>query len=403
MNEQQPAPDRRNHFIFVLVTLLYWAALYVYVPVLTPYLESIGTSYSMIGIVLGSYGFIQILLRLPLGIASDRLKRRKPYILLGMISITLSCVCFAWGEQIGWPLAGRIVSGIGASTWSAFTVMYAGMYRRDQMSSAMGAISLLIVAGQLAGMSISGFLVEWKGWNATFWTGTILGLAGTLLALLLRETHQPADRAPMQLKDLAPVMRDTMLWKVSTLSILAHSVLFITMFGFTPSYALVLGATEKDLTLLVLAFMIPHALSSFCSGRYWAPRVGEWNLIVSGFVVSAALSASTVLVDDFGWLLLTQAFNGFFQGLHFPLLLGLSIANISESKRATAMGFYQAVYAVGMFAGPFIAGALNEWAGLAGGFYFAGGIGIAAAVLTAYWRRNSPASARQQKKPHPVR
>ncbi|WP_426454136.1 MFS transporter [Paenibacillus sp. S-38] len=386
--------DRMNHLLFVGVTLLYWCSLYVYVPILSPYLEHLGASYSMAGIVLGSYGLTQILLRLPLGIASDRMKLRKPYILLGMLAAALSCLCFAWREQIEWALAGRILSGVAASTWVAFTVMYAGLHREGGATRAMGTISLLTAGGQLIGMLLSGYLLKSGGWASSFWTGAVIGAAGLLLALFLREPRGGIDRTPMRYGDLLPVMKDGLLWRVSTLSILAHGVLFITMFGFTPSYALQLGADEADLTLLVAAFMVPHAVSSYLTGRVLAPKFGAWNVVLAGFLISALCSAATSVVPTFGLLLLTQALNGWFQGLHFPLLLGLSIDHIDERKRATAMGFYQAVYAVGMFAGPFVAGTLNEWSGLKSGFYLAGLLGAAAAGLTLYWfkRARKPAA-----------
>ncbi|MGG2200154.1 MULTISPECIES: MFS transporter [Paenibacillus] len=384
MNNNQRS-HRLNHAIFILVTILYWCSLYVYVPILSPYLEHLGASYTMMGVVLGSYGLMQIILRLPLGIASDRLKRRKPYVVLGMLTVTLSCLCFAMGEQLGWALAGRIMAGISASTWVAFTVMYASLYRKEEATRAMGMISLLTAAGQLIGMSVSGLLVETGGWAATFWAGTIIGLVGFALAFALKEPKGEMHRAPMRYEDLFAVMKDRLLLKVSTLSILAHGVLFITMFGFTPSYALSMGADQFDLTLLVLAFMIPHALTAYYSGRLLAPRFGAWPVVMTGFVVSAICSAGTTLVPGFGLLVATQAINGCVQGLHLPLLLGLSIEHIPDEKRATAMGFYQAVYAIGMFAGPFLAGGLNEWGGLKSGFYLAGALGLTAAVLTRVW------------------
>jgi MFS family permease len=56
--------------------------------------------------------------------------------------------------------------------------------------------------------------------------------------------------------------------------------------------------------------------------------------------------------DTKGLLCVVQSVNGFSQGILFPLLLGMSIESIPHEKRATAMGAYQALYAIGMFAGP---------------------------------------------------
>jgi predicted MFS family arabinose efflux permease len=286
-------PTRNQHGLFVIVTLLYWASLYTYVPVLSPYLEYMGIPYGLVGLVLGSYGLTQIVLRLPLGITSDRMKLRKPFIVLGMLATTLSCLCFAFDESFGWALAGRILSGVGASCWAAFTVLYASFFKENQTTKAMGLISLLTVAGQLAAMSVSGYLVKLWGWGATFWAGALIGLAGLVLSLWLREPKETAVRVPIELKDLMTVMKEPGLLKISLLSVLAHSILFITMFGFTPSYALALGASEVDLTWLVFAFMIPHAVSSYISGRSLAPRYGSWNWC------SSALFAARYAVRPF--------------------------------------------------------------------------------------------------------
>jgi MFS family permease len=175
------------------------------------------------------------------------------------------------------------------------------------------------------------------------------------------------------------------LLKVSTLSILAHCVLFITMFGFTPSQAVALGASKTDLSLLVFAFMIPHAAAAYITSRWIVPKIGAWNAVLIGFTVSSICTVALALAPSFGWLAFSQVFNGFAQVMHLPLLLGLSIQRVDISKRATAMGFYQSVYSIGMFAGPFLAGWLNESFGLASGFYLGGVFGLIAIVLTTIW------------------
>lgn len=373
-----------DHAVFVAVTMLYWTALYIYVPILTPYLEFRGVSLSSIGLVLGSYGFMQILVRLPLGIYSDKLRRRKPFIMLGLLTAALSCFLFTWEGTWMWALAGRVVSGISASTWVAFTVLYASYYVKNDATRAMGNISLITVAGQLVGMAASGWLADRWSWNGAFHTGILIGVLGLVVAFFIKEPKEGVDREPIRLQDLGSVVRSPVLLFASGLSILAQSVLFITMFGFTPLQATVLGAGNRELTLLVFAFMIPHAISNYTSGKWIAPRLGVGNTMTLSFAVSAICTLVIPFVPSFSWLLATQIIGGFAQGLHFPLLLGLSIQDIKPSKRATAMGFYQAVYSIGMFAGPFLAGWMNEAAGLSSGFYLGSAAAAAAAFLTLY-------------------
>jgi MFS family permease len=46
------------------------------------------------------------------------------------------------------------------------------------------------------------------------------------------------------------------------------------------------------------------------------------------------------------------------------MLMGMSIRHVAEAERATAMGLHQAVYAVGMFSGPWLSGMLAEVIGI---------------------------------------
>ncbi|UYY99809.1 MFS transporter [Peribacillus frigoritolerans] len=63
----------------------------------------------------------------------------------------------------------------------------------------------------------------------------------------------------------------------------------------------------------------------------------------------------------------------------------MAVETISLEKRATAMGAYQAIYAIGMFAGPFIAGILISHLGISSGFYFAGSLGLTAVFFMIVW------------------
>jgi len=380
--------SKMDHFLFITVTILYWSTLYIYVPILPPFMSESGHSELLIGIVLGSYGLTQLLIRFPLGLLSDTLHRRKPFLVLGMLSGAISCLLFTIPGSWMWPLAGRIISGVSASSWVAFTVLYAAYFSANQTARAMSNISFMTVAGQLVGMTLSGWLAGTRGWNAAFITGIVIGLVGLIFAFTVKEPREGVAREPISLKLLGEIVRKRTLLKVSTLSILAHCVLFITMFGFTPLQATVLGAGKGELTAIVIAFMVPHALISLISGRYLAPRFGIWNVIAVGFAFSALFTIAIPFSTSLGMLGLTQAFNGLAQGLHFPLLLGLAIQPFEPAKRATAMGFYQAAYSAGMFAGPFLAGFISEHFGLAGGFWLGGAFAITALFLTLWWRKS---------------
>lgn len=397
------SPQRRisakDHAIFGIATLLYWMTMYIYVPILTPFLEDRGLPLGTIGLIVGSYGLTQVLVRFPLGLYSDRLHRRKPFLYAGMAAGLVSCALFiAVGGAAG-PLAGRLAAGICASTWVPFTVLYASYYPPEQSGKAMSTLSFLTVVGQLGGMTASGYLAGQGGWNASFAAGIVIAAAGIALLPFVREPQTAAvsSASAAELAAAQPrrrpaemLRRSPRLLTVSLLSLLAHCVLFITMFGFTPLQAVAYGATKSELTWLVVAFMVPHALVSLWTGRYIAPRFGTRRVLVCGFLLAATCTLAIPYSGGYAGLLATQAVNGLAQGLYLPLLLGLAIRDIRPSERATAMGFYQSVYAVGMFAGPYLAGWLNAGGGLKAGFAFGAATGAAAAAIAWLALRGEP-------------
>ena len=73
----------RPALLICISTFFFWAALYLYVPILPVYAQSLGASLSGVGIIVATYAMPQVALRIPMGIWSDYLGRRKPLVIMG--------------------------------------------------------------------------------------------------------------------------------------------------------------------------------------------------------------------------------------------------------------------------------------------------------------------------------
>ncbi|WP_368657741.1 MFS transporter [Metabacillus halosaccharovorans] len=386
-----------DHILFILITFIYWFSLYIYVPVFVSYLDYLGGTYTFVGFIVGSYGIMQILLRLPVGVVSDRLQIRKPFVIAGLVTGVISCLGFALTESIEFALVSRFISGITASMWVAFTVLYASYFKQEDTTRAMGNVQFITVASQLISMGLSGYLVTQWGWKSPFWIGGFVGIFGIMLALRIKESKQKkSESKKIRMSELNEVLREPTVLKAAILSALAHAVLFITMFGFTPDYALKIGASKESLIFLVGSFMIPHAIAPIITGRYLAGYFQKWKILVVGFFGTFVFSVIIPFINNLGFLYLTQAFNGFAQGMTIPLLMGMAIQTIPNRKRATAMGLFQAVYAIGIFLGPFISGLFSEEGTFLPVFLTAGAAGIIGMLLSLKWGyQHSPLSKKK--------
>ncbi|MBU8879266.1 MFS transporter [Bacillus sp. FJAT-29790] len=379
-----PTKDKN---IFLLVSFIFWFSHFIYIPTLSPYMESLGGKYTFIGIVLSSYGLMQFLLRLPIGIFSDVIKLRKPFIIIGMLISTISCLIYSVTDSLIWILIARCFAGVAAATWVVFTVLYASYFVNQEVHRAMSSISFIIVLAQSLGMALSGYIVNEWGWHVPFWIGLGFGVFGTIMSFFIFEPKEGIVREPVKMKDLISVFQEPQLLKTSLLSILAHSIIFTTMFGFIPTYALKIGFQSNDLSLVIFSFMIPHAFATLFMSKVFVSFFGKWRTLEILFFLTSFFTLATPLVTSKSWLCIFQSINGFALGIIFPLLLGMSIESIPHKKKATAMGLYQALYALGIFAGPFFAGMLNSQMGIAAGFYFVAALGLIATIFITNWRR----------------
>ncbi len=366
--------------IFYAVTMIYWFALYMYVPILGPYVEYAGGSLQMVGLVVGSYGFTQMILRIPLGIWSDRLQKRRVFISAGLVFALVSSLGMGVVSNPWLILLFRSFAGAAAATWVTFTVLFSSYFKPHEAPKAMGIIVFFTQIGQMIATTLGGFTADLLGWQAPFIIGAAVGGLGLLLSTQIAETQAPPRQA-IEVKELMAVGRDRTLLTVSFLAILFQCLMFSTVYGFTPMHAVGIGASNSQLSILALFSSLPAAFMSLRSGGL-AQRFGERRILVTAFLLIASTALMIPFIKSLTTLYITQALGGFGRGLVFPILMGLSIKSVPGDKRATAMGFFQSIYSLGMFGGPVIVGLISEWFSLAGGFVTVSLIGFAAALLT---------------------
>jgi MFS family permease len=376
--------------LFCAVTLLFWLSMYTCVPILTPYAEHLGASHEMAGLIVGMYGLSQMLLRIPVGVMSDRLHKRKLFIVFGLAFSVLSGVGILVSHELTWILVLRALAGAAAATWVDFTILFTSYYKKEETTRAIGTITLYNSLGQMIGILGGGALADAYGWEAAFLLGAGVGVVGAIGAMFLVEKFD-SNEQPITMQGVKQVASDRILLTVSLLAILFQLLTFATVFGFTPVYAQSLGAGKLGMGVLTFCSTLPTAIAAWIGGGHLARRIGERNVVILGFCLSGLFTALIPATHSFWLLVVTQSLAGFGRGFTTPVLMSLSIKHMDRDRRATAMGFYQAIYGFGMFAGPYLMGFLGDWLTLGEGFLIVGLLGCAAAGLSYIMLRASGA------------
>jgi MFS family permease len=134
-------------------------------------------------------------------------------------------------------------------------------------------------------------------------------------------------------------------------------------FGFLPILATQLGATDFALSLLTSMHIGVVTLSSLVAAAV-VNRVGARRLVYLTLILMSAETGAAVFASSLWMVFVIQFCLGLAQGLGYPVFMGLSIRDVEEVERTTAMGLHQSVYAIGKFAGPWLSGILADAMGI---------------------------------------
>ena len=152
-------------------------------------------------------------------------------------------------------------------------------------------------------------------------------------------------------------------WLPSLLSAATHYVIFAATFGFLPILGQRLGLGDTAQSLLVslnLASQAGGNLSVVALSRWVRPRL----LAYVAFALIALGAGLAALATTPALILIAQICLGLGQGASYPVLMGLSMRHVADGERTVAVGAFQAIYGIGMFAGPAISGVVARSLGI---------------------------------------
>lgn len=372
--------------LFLLTVGLFWFAQYTYIPFFTPHLTGLGFAATLVGTIVGSYGFVQLLLRIPLGVLADLKQEHKLFIGMGLLALATAGVILQFAQSPLLYLLARVLAGLAASTWVSFTVFFSGYYSNEDTNKAMGLIMLFNNGGMLLSYILSGLLFEPFGIKALFLLSTATALLGFVLLLFTGRTGA-VNKNPVRLRELAEVVKNKQLWNYSLLSALCQLVCFATAMSFTSNIAKGLGAGGTELGIISGVFTAAGLVaSSFISSKLMA-RVGDKRLTLLGFVLMGVYCVAIPLCSSLWEIYIWQFVGGLGRSFILTLMMSSAIRFISPEKKSTAMGFYQSVYSLGMTLGPMLMGSLIDFGGSYLPAYLAmAGLAIAGVVWVAFSR-----------------
>ena len=379
MESAKPA-YKPNAALLAVMTALFWYSQYAITPYINKELLRLGASAAFMGLVGGVYGFTQLVLRIPLGLSADRIGRQKPFIVLGCGLAALSGIGFlVWYTPAGF-LVLRGIAGLASASWVSFTVLYASYFAQREGPRRISQLNIYNQLGRLLCYVSVGAAVAYFGLRVSFVLGALVGTLSFFLSFFIRESPRPA--AAISLKGFAQVARDRNMMLTSLLGLLTQIIAFSTYYGFSNNLALRIRASGSQLSLLNLV-LVSAAIAANLMATSFLPRYMKIrNIVAGGFISAAVYCVLAPLSTSMMQLYLCQVLAGIASGLTFAMLLGHCVRDIAPELRSAGMGFYQAVYGIGMTIGPIVMGIMIDSVGLDLSFYTMAALSAITAALT---------------------
>ena len=340
---------------------LYWSSLYFYVPTLPVYIGTKTNDLAVVGVVLSMYGLWQALVRLPVGIAADWLGRRKPFLIGGFLLCALGAWVMAAADGPTGLIVGRAITGLAAATWVPLVVMFSSLFPPKEAVRATAILSLVNALSRMLATGITGTLNQLGGYSLAFMVA--IGAAGLsiLVTLPVREQVRPPKCPSLQSIQVLITRSDVLL--PALLNLVSQYLSWASTFGFLPVLAKTLGASDQMQSLL-MSMNLGIGMAGNLLTTTIVRRIGALRMVYLSFVLMCGGMFMAGAGGSLAWVFAGQALMGLGGGISAPLLMGLSIEKVVDAERTTAMGLHQAVYAIGMFAGPWLSGILAKSIGV---------------------------------------
>lgn len=433
MASRPPTARSRARIIYV-TAFLYTFMMGMGYPLVPQFLRDLGATALVVGAVVGTYGVLQIFVRLPMGNLSD-VHGRRAMLRVAFLAAVGAGVFFATAPSPAWVIPGQVLFGMaGGAFWvsaNAYVKDLADAEARQRtrqraeagataaggtgggdeepatppgvdpetgtgtagggvgepgpMRRAMNLYGAAIAMGFLFGPPL-GIVADLYGFRAGLsvfiWAG-LLGLATTFLL-------EPLGRGDQRRLPLVGVYRRAgeLLaipdLRISLVCTFLYSMLFGLAAAFYPFYLRTVGFTAFLVGILYALRQVANSGANLLFAR--AGRSGDpLGTMLVGIGVTALALALVPLYVDFTPLLLLALL----AGLGFALMIPSNLTLIAEASPDRETGLAMGIYGTGLGAGqlisPVVFGAVGDAYGLEWTFFGAGFTVLVLGILVGIW------------------
>ena len=354
-------------------------------PALALLADSLGASPFMVGMMIALSTVTGIFLKLPMGILSDVVNRKR-LMIGGVLAFAIPPFFYPFISDLSTLGALRLVHGLATAMYTPLALAMVGAWFAQQRGEAFGWYTSAAQGGGLLGPMIGGLIVYEYGFTPAFILAGMFGLLAVGFFYVIPSSPAVTSFPQHSFATLWPEMRDGLRCVCHNTSILMTSLVEAakmvgngTLMAFLPLYGLLIGLNAAEIGVLFGVQAFTSFISKPFMGRL-SDRSSRRPLIVGGLCLCAFVMMSIPHIEGYGLLLLVAGAFGFGEAVVTSSTTAL-VADLSEGKGLGAgMGLRGTIMDTGHAGGPLVAGLLIQQLGYGQGFFYIGMILLITAV-----------------------
>ena len=357
-------------------------------PVLGRYAKDFGANGLEVGLMFASFSVAQMIFAPILGRVSDRIGR-KPVIIISLIGTAIGSFVTGIGGAMWVLFVGRIIDGASGASVSVAQGAITDIAPPERRAQLLGMLGAAFGIGFVVGPALGGLAALGGTHIPFFLAGTIAAINAVAAFIRLPETKTtsaPTTKPKTKLESA----RSPILVRYAIASVLGT----LGFSGFEATFSL-FGGERFNLTVgsSAMVFLFVGVILTVVQGGLIGPltqRFGSRALVRVGLPLNAVGLVVLAFTSNMQWAMLFGAMVlvSVGQGIVSPSSTSLVAEAAPADRRGEALGYQQSAGAFARIAGPVIAGALFDHAGI-GSPYLVGGI-LFVAALGAVWSVTRP-------------
>ncbi|OYT28395.1 MFS transporter [Thermoplasmatales archaeon ex4572_165] len=379
----------RNLIIVGFVSLFTDLSSQMVFPLIPLYLVTLGASACVIGLVEGAAESTASLLKVFSGYWSDKIKKRKPFVLCGYGLSSITKPLFAFSHS--WPLVlfirvlERIGKGIRTAPRDAIIAESADSSVRGK---AYGFHRAMDGIGSISGAVLAFVLLPILGFKNIFLVAFIPGAIAVLCVMTIKEKNKTKEIKPKETTSFKVSLKD--LPRNLKLFILVSTVFAFGQFG----YAFILlkarniGLDNETAISLYVLFYIVYTLFIIPSGLL-SDKIGRKPVLMMGYLMFAATAICLMFTSQMYTLLIVFVIYGVFYAMIDGVQRAFVVDLAPPKLKATALGTFHTAIGLVALPGGLLAGVLWDKISPEATFMFALILTICALMLFMFVSNNT--------------